>query len=71
MLLCVSRLPETKPVHVFLTFCFITIAYKGLDVNRVRLVMGDSKGPALIDKKKTLNDYSKCNNDALLFLKFE
>ncbi len=31
-----------------------------MDVQRVRLVLGDSKGPALTDKRKTLNDYSKC-----------
>ena len=30
-----------------------------MDVQRVRLVLGDAKGPALTEKRKTLNDYSK------------
>jgi len=30
-----------------------------MDVQRVRLVLGNDKGPALVEKRKTLNDYSK------------
>jgi hypothetical protein len=35
------------------------IAYNGMDVQRVRLLLGDNKGPALLEKKKTLHDLSK------------
>ena len=54
--------------HVVLTlsdnFKLITnkydyIAYNGMDVQRVRLLLGDNKGPALLEKKKTLHDLSK------------
>ncbi len=42
-----------------LTYHSYHIAYKGLAVDRVRLQLDDSKGPALADKRKTLGDYSK------------
>ena len=44
-------------MNIFLSLT--SIAYKGMAVERVRLQLGDSKGPALADKRKTLNDYSK------------
>ena len=40
---------------------FITIAHKGMDVNRVRLALGDSTGTVMADKKKSLDFYSKLN----------
>jgi hypothetical protein len=35
------------------------IAYKGMDVNRVRLILNDANGVAMTDKRKTLDQYSK------------
>lgn len=34
-----------------------------MDVQRVRLLLGDNKGPALLEKKKTLQDLSKYSHD--------
>ena len=40
---------------------------RNLSIHRVRLTIGDSRGPALNDKRKLLKDY--CNN--ALFIIFE
>ena len=47
---------DCLPIKIII---YLNIAYKGLDVNRVRLILNDSKGAPLADKRKTLNDYSK------------
>lgn len=43
---------------------FKPFPYNGMDVQRVRLLLGDNKGPALLEKKKTLHDLSP-NSDVL------
>lgn len=36
----------------------INIEKKNIGVHRIRLTVGDARGPALTDKRKTLHDYS-------------